>query len=289
MRRMTLAARRARIYLRRPPRPRWWRPAVYGASAAAALILVGGLGFWLGHSGVAVQAGTELVDRAVALSGRLGLAVREVYADGRVRTAPEELRAQLGIEIGEPILAVDPDATRARLEQLPWVEQASVERLLPNRIEVHLIERKPLALWQTAGRFALIDRGGAVIMPDIGEEFAEPAGSAEIPYGQLRVLVGDEAPRHAARLFALLSTEPELWSRVTAATWIGDRRWTLRLDNQIDVLLPEQGVLPAWHLLAQKARDDALLERAISVIDLRFLPARLRLRLDPLALQDGKA
>jgi cell division protein FtsQ len=289
---MTLAARRARIYLRRPPKPRWRQPAIYSASVALAVGLIGGLGFWLGHSGAAAEAGAALVDRSLALSARLGLAVREVYADGRVRTTPAELRAQLGIEIGQPILAVDPDATRARLEQLPWVEQASVERQLPDRIEVRLIERRPLALWQTDGRFALIDRGGDVIMPDIGQESVdmEPAGAdAEIRYGQLRVLVGEQAPRHAAQLFALLSTEPALWSRVAAATWVGDRRWTLRLDNQIDVLLPEQGVLRAWRLLAQKTRDDALLERAISVIDLRFLPNRLRLRLDPLALQDSKA
>jgi cell division protein FtsQ len=296
MRRMTLAARRARIYLRRPPKPRWWQPAIYGGGLALAMSLIGGLGFWLGNAGLAAHVTGTLTDRTLALSGHLGFAVREVYADGRVRTAPEALRAQLGISVGQPILAVDPVATRARLEQLPWVERASVERLLPDRIEVRLIERQPLALWQRADRFALIDRGGEVIAPDVaaldagqGPGAADPHADPAIRWGQLRVLVGDEAPRHAARLFALLSTEPELWARVAAATWVGDRRWTLRLDNRIDVLLPEQGMLSAWRFLAQKAREDALLERAISVVDLRFLPKRLRLRLDPEALQDTKA
>jgi cell division protein FtsQ len=280
MRRMTLAARRARVYLRRPPRPRWWQPAIYGGGLALALSLVSGLGFWLGSSGVAAHVGGTLLDRALALTGHLGFAVREVYAEGRVRTDPEALRAKLGIAVGQPILTVDPTATRARLEQLPWVEQASVERLLPDRIEVRLVERQPLALWQRADRFALVDRGGAIIAPD---------ADLSIRWGQLRVLVGEQAPRHAARLFALLSTEPELWARVAAATWVGDRRWTLRLDNRIDVLLPEQNMLQAWRFLAQKAREEALLERAISVVDLRFLPNRLRLRLDPEALQDTKA
>jgi cell division protein FtsQ len=297
MRRMTLAARRARIYLRRPPRPRWWQPAIFGGSLALALCVVGGLGFWLGNMGVAIYAGSALTDRALALSASLGFAVREVYADGRVRTDPEALRTQLGIAVGQPILAIDPTITRARLEQLPWVERASVERLLPDRVQVRLIERQPLALWQRSDRFALVDRGGEVIAPDItalegmgeGPGIADPDADPAIRWGQLRVLVGDEAPRHAARLFALLSTEPELWARVAAATWVGDRRWTLRLDNRIDVLMPEQGMLRAWRLLAQKAREDALLERAISVIDLRFLPSRLRLRLDPEALQDTKA
>lgn len=297
MRRMTLAARRARIYLRRPPQPRWWQPAIYGGGLALGVSLVGGLGFWLGSAGVAAHAGSALTDRALALTGRLGFAVREVYADGRVRTDPEALRTQLGIAVGQPILAIDPTITRLRLEQLPWVEQASVERLLPDRIQVRLVERQPLALWQRADRFALIDRGGEVIAPDIaaldgmgeGPGVADPEADLSIRWGQLRVLVGEQAPRHAARLFALLSTEPALWARVAAATWVGDRRWTLRLDNRIDVLLPEQNMLRAWRLLAEKAREDALLERAISVIDLRFLPNRLRLRLDTEALQDTKA
>jgi cell division protein FtsQ len=129
-------------------------------------------------------------------------------------------------------------------------------------------------LWQREGRFSLIDRAGQVI------EGATPA-----QWRQLRVLVGDGAPVHAARLFALLSTEPALSERVVAATWVGERRWSLHLDNRTDVLLPEDDPQGAWRLLAVKERQEALLERAVSVIDLRFLPGRIRLRLDPRGLE----
>jgi len=286
MRRMTLAARRARIYLRRPPKPRWWQPTIFAAGLVLGTGLLGGLGFWLGSSGAAAYAGTFIKHQALRLSGSMGFAVRDVYADGWVRTDKEALSRQLGVEIGQPILAVDPAAARERLEQLPWVESASVLRELPDRVEVHLIERQPLALWQRDGRFDLIDRRGMVITEDaMGQASKDPL----IRYGELRVLVGEQAPRHANRLFEILSTEPQLWAQVAAATWIGDRRWTLRLDNRIDVLLPERNVLSAWRFLARKVREEDLLERAISLIDLRFLPSRLRLRLDPEALQDAKA
>jgi len=284
MRRMTLATRRARIYLRRPPKPRWWQPAIFAASLVLGTSVLGALGFWLGTSGAAAHAGAAIMDQVLQLTGRAGFAVRDVYAAGRVRTDKEALRVQLGVEVGQPILALDPDAAKARLEQLPWVDRASVERLLPDRVEVRLIERQPLALWQRDGRFDLIDRGGSVI----AQEERAPGGM-DPGYGQLRVLVGEQAPRHAASLFALLSTEPALWARVAAATWVGERRWTLRLENRVDVLLPERNVLRAWRFLADKVREENLLERAISVIDLRFLPSRLRLRLDPLTLQESKA
>ena len=278
MRRMTLAARRARIYLRRPPRPRWWQPAIFGGSLALALCLVGGLGFWLGSAGVAVHAGSALTDHAPG-ADRPSRLRRARGLRRRPRAHRSGGAAQPARHRGRPAdpRRSIPTLTRARLEQLPWVERASVERMLPDRVQVRLIERQPLALWQRAGRFALIDRGGEVIAPDVaaldgmgeGPGVADPEADPAIRWGQLRVLVGDEAPRHAARLFALLSTEPELWARVAAATWVGERRWTLRLDNRIDVLLPEQDMLRAWRLLAAEGARG----RAARARDLGHRPA----------------
>jgi cell division protein FtsQ len=281
MRRVTLATRRARQFLRRPPQPRWLRPATYVGGALAGLLLGLGAGGWATSSGLLARAGDAVVSRALAVTVDAGLTLREVYVDGRVRTDPEELRQHLGIALGTPLLAIDTAGARARLEELSWVEQASVVRMLPNSLYIRLIERRPLALWQRDGRFSLVDRAGRVIEGVLDD--GVPAS-----WHHLRVLVGDGAPARAAGLFALLSTEPELSERVVAATWVGERRWSLHLDNRVDVLLPERNPQEAWRMLAAKEREQALLERAVAVIDLRFLPDRIRLRLDPRGL-DGQA
>ncbi len=283
MRRVSLAARRARQFFRRPPRPRWFRPALYAAGGALGLLLGGGFGIWATTSGLVAELEGALVRRLLAVTADVGFSVRQVYVDGRVRTGLEELRARLGVEIGDPILGVDTEAARARLEQLTWVDRASVVRMLPESLYIRLIERQPLALWQQGGQFAVIDRTGAVIEHGLDD--------ARLPaaYRNLRVLVGEDAPRHAEALFALLSTEPALSDRVVAATWVGDRRWDLHLDNQVDVMLPEQNPQTAWRLLAAKARDEALLDRAVRVVDLRLLPERIRLQLDPSVLVDHRA
>jgi cell division protein FtsQ len=282
MRRVSLAARRARQFFRRPPRPRWFRPALYAAGGALGLLLGGGLGVWTTTSGLVAAAEGALAKRVLAVTAEAGLTVRQVYVDGRVRTGLDELRARLGVKAGDPILGVDTEAARARLEQLRWVDHASVVRMLPESLFIRLIERQPLALWQQGGQFAVIDRTGAVI---------ERGLDANLPvaYRRLRVLVGADAPQHAEALFAMLSTEPALFERVVAATWVGDRRWDLHLDNQVDVMLPEEDPQTAWRLLAAKARDEALLERAIKVVDLRLLPNRMRLQLDPRVLVDHRA
>jgi cell division protein FtsQ len=254
------------------------RPAFCVGAGLLGLGLAFGLTSWVMAGGV-----RNVLDRAdqrlLAWSGQAGLVVRDVFVEGRRRTPPEELRSRLGIRVGMPLLAVDPAATKQRLEALAWVRQASVARMLPDAVHIRLLERQPLALWQRGGRFDLIDRAGAVI------ESVRNVRPEE--YRHLRVVVGDGAPQASAHLFALLSSEPALSSRVVAATRVGDRRWNLLLDNQVEVWLPEQDVIGAWHLLAEKVRDEGLLERAVTVIDLRLLPSRLRLRLDPAALEAG--
>jgi cell division protein FtsQ len=275
MRRVTLAARRASQYIRRPPRPRWHGPAMRAASVLLALAVGAAAALWATRSGALERLGTAMTGGALALTADAGLAVQDILVEGRVRTDSDALRAQLGVERGQPLLGVDPREARARLEQLPWVERASVARMLPGGLQIRLIERQPLALWQRAGQFVLIDRTGAVI-PATEREVRQVAKERD-----LRVLVGEEAPRRAAALFVLLSTEPELLARVTAASWVGERRWTLHLDNRIDVLLPEENVGAAWRLLGEQTRKDALLKRAVRVIDMRLLPERIRLKLAP--------
>jgi cell division protein FtsQ len=278
MRHVTLAARRAQQYLRRPPQPRWLPSPTRIAAALLGLSLAVALTSWVRGGGFD-DALSAVSQRLLAWSGQSGLAVRDVFVEGRRWTPPEALRSRLDIRVGMPLLAVDTGAVRDRLETLAWVERASVARLLPDAVQIRLLERQPLALWQRAGRFEVIDRAGGVIEGALRDHPEE--------YGHLRVLVGDGAPQEAASLFALLSTEPALSTRVVAATRVGERRWNVHFDHDVEVWLPERDVLGAWQVLADKARDEALLERAVTVIDLRFLPERLRLRLDPAALEDG--
>jgi cell division protein FtsQ len=121
---------------------------------------------------------------------------------------------------------------------------------------------------QNKGRYFLIDRDGQIVGDQIDD------------YANLPLTVGEGAPDHAGDLVALLDAEPGLKDRVKAATWIGDRRWNLMLDRTpdgIEVRLPEEDAIAAWHDLATLDQQQSLLERQVSVIDMR-LPDRLVLR-----------
>jgi cell division protein FtsQ len=211
------------------------------------------------------------------MTADLGLAVQEVPVVGRVETAATDMIAAIDVRRGTPMLAVDPEAVRQRLRKLSWIREARVERRFPGVIAVAIEERVPMALWQRGGKLVLVDREGAVILRSGLDRFRH-----------LVTLVGDDAPKGAPELLALLATEPQLERRVTAAIRVGERRWNLQMDNGIDVRLPETDIAQAWTQLAQLEREQKVLGRDVVTIDLR-LPDRFVIRVNPDQARRGRA
>lgn len=258
-----------------PPRrrwvpPRWWRPAWRAVSVGVAMGIGAGIPAWAWHAGVAQEAALHLSTAFIRHTAAAGLRIEDVLVEGREHTRVGELIAALQIERGDPILGFDLAAAKDRVEALPWVREAALERRLPNVINVRIIERKPIALWQNQGAFMLVDAAGTPIPDDPGE------------FAGLPLVVGDDAPQHAANLIGMLQREPQLMARVKAAVRVSARRWNLQIDSLehgISVRLPEDDPAGAWQKLAQLEREHRLLERSITAVDLRQ-PDRLVLRKD---------
>jgi cell division protein FtsQ len=250
------------------------RLALWGAPLALAGGLAGGA-VLSGATGVH-KSGQGIGGEFLALSGRLGLVVANIEVEGRSTTDVATVLDALGAHQGTPILAVDPSRAKEQLEALPWVRSASIERRLPGTLYVRLVERQPLAVWQHDGKQELIDRDGTVIPVTDLSRFAK-----------LPTVVGDDQARHAAaQLIDLLANEPDLAARVTAAVLVGERRWNVRIDNAIDVLLPEDDVSGAWARLAELERNNRLLQRDVRTVDLR-LPDRLVVKVSDAATKDA--
>jgi cell division protein FtsQ len=252
------------------PRPRrlrrWSRRTIIAAAAGVFVLATAGTFWWLLRSGIIGEAMSAAGHDLLTWTARCGLAVDDVQVEGRDRASREAILIALAATRGAPILAIDPVLAKRRLETIPWVRSASVERRLPDALYVRLVERQPLAFWQRDGKLVPIDRDGMAVPNDQTEGF-----------GNLLVLVGPDAPKAGAALLDMLATEPELAPHVAAAVRVGGRRWTLRLDSGIDVALPEDDAVAAWHRLAALERSDGILERDIEMVDLR-LPDRLVVR-----------
>lgn len=242
------------------------RPALWTVIVAA--LAVGGFGLVR-----SVQPGSTVAGWREKVGGTVGLTVQDVVVEGRDKTPEPMLRAALGVGRGDKLLGFSPEAARARVEQLPWVQSATVERRLPGTIVVILQERRPYAVWQSAGKFVLIDRKGQVVAEQ--DPVKDPTAFATLP-----LVVGPGAPEAAAALLETLAQYPQLRSRVVAAVRVGERRWNLRLANGADVLLPEMQEGPAMARLMELHASQQLLDRPLQTVDMR-LPDRLVVRPAP--------
>jgi cell division protein FtsQ len=263
---------RTRAVRARPPRrigsPVLWRRLRARAAALAALAILGG-GIWAWRSGFAAQALATATGTVATATTFAGLALQDVELVGREHVPAATVLAATGLHRGDPILFVDLDALRARVEAIGWIAGATIERRLPGTIRIEIVERRPFARWQVDGKTMLIDRSGAVLERDDPEQ-----------YRDLLRVVGPGAAKAAAALFSMLATEPALGARVVNAIRVRDRRWDLEFDNGVIARLPENNMQEAWKRLAAMDREQKVLARDVAALDLR-LADRVVVRMTP--------
>jgi cell division protein FtsQ len=86
----------------------------------------------------------------------------------------EAVLQQFARDRGRSILRIPLDARRSAVEELPWVESASVQRVLPNHVRVELIERTPIAFLRNGTELALVDAHGVILDRPHGENLQFP-------------------------------------------------------------------------------------------------------------------
>lgn len=235
------------------------------------------LGAWLVLSGTVHRAIQGAQDYFIQVSVNQGLVVRNVLVQGRENTDPDVLRALVNIDEGAPILTFNPHEVRELIERISWVREAHVERRFPDTVYIGLIERQPLALWQNKGKIRLIDGDGVVLADRNLDRFSD-----------LLIIVGEDAPARTPELTAMIAAEPLLQGRIEAAVRVGGRRWDLRTKDGIAVNLPERDMGLALRRLAQAQEADGLLDKDLSLIDLRNAD-RIIVRTKPGAVSEYKA
>jgi cell division protein FtsQ len=167
------------------------------------------------------------LEHAVELAG---FGLQQVSVSGHRFTADIDIYGALDLDSARTLLSFDAGAARARIEQLPWIERVSIERVVPDRIEVRVAERVPFAVWRSGERNWLIDRSGRRLQ-------AVPADLMP----QLLHVSGARAPEEAAALSAVLVDFPQIRGRLDVAERISERRWTLHLAGGTSVDLPAAG------------------------------------------------
>lgn len=186
-----------------------------------------------------------------------GLGVDEIAITGQFLTHEDLIVDKLGLDAKTSILEFDAAAARDRLLELPAIAEASVRKIYPNHIEVALVEKQPVARWRQDGVTSVIDSAGMAI------------GVAHEADDKLPLIIGKGAGDDATIILRALALYPDISTGIVALSRLADRRWDMIYKSGLRVRLPESGVAQALKSLNTYQVQDRILERDLSVVDMR--------------------
>jgi cell division protein FtsQ len=241
--------------------------------AATAVVVIGALAYGVvkgDHVPIMIEALKDARDQAAKAAG---FGIVSLALSGEQHMSREEVLTIAGVTGRRSLLFLDVEETRERLKTNPWIADATVLKLYPGELQIHIKEREAFALWQKDGRVSVIAADGIVLEPYVSPRLL-----------RLPLIVGPGADTRAHDFLGLLDRYPDIRQQLRASILVGQRRWNLRLKNGLDVRLPETGVASALDRLVALDRDTKLLSRDIVAVDLR-LPDRVTVRLSEAAAQ----
>lgn len=236
------------------------RMAPRGAGTLAVFVFVlSSVAFGVVRGGHADAVGAQLAEIRDAAANAIGFDIASIALTGETHLTREDILNIAGISGRASLLFLDAEGARARLKANPWIADATIRKLFPDRLHIAVTERRAFALWQKEGRVRVIARDGVTVEPFVSPHVAH-----------LPLVVGTGANAKAAEFLTVMSRYPELRDQVHAYVLVADRRWNLRLKNGIDIRLPEAEPADAIAALLALDKDKNLLSRDILAIDLRI-------------------
>jgi cell division protein FtsQ len=188
----------------------------------------------------------------------LGWRVAAVRLKGATPAAQGEIFAAAAVRPGQSLTDLDLAAVRARVESVGWVDHAQVVRLLPNTLEISVVQRPLMAIWQHGGRSVVVASNGAVV------NVVDPARFPALP-----LIVGEGANTAAAELLPNLAGRPALMAKLYALVRVDGRRWNLALKDGGVVMLPAEDEAGALRRLDDLNAKGRILGLGLERIDLR--------------------
>ena len=207
----------------------WWRPVTKAGRIVLALGVLMVVSCFVG----AYLSVAHFLER----DARFRIAgTGNIQASGLTQVSRADLLPVFGEDVGKNIFFIHLGERRKQLEQIPWVERATVMRLLPDQIRVNIVERTPVAFVRQGQHIGLVDADGVLL--------AMPAARMTEHHYSFPVVTGidarDPQPSRRARMAVYQRLIGDLDS---TGQHLSEQISEIDLTDPEDarVLMPEQG------------------------------------------------
>ncbi|SEM53345.1 cell division protein FtsQ [Loktanella fryxellensis] len=233
------------------------RTGVYVGGPVLGVVLIAAL--WLAHDGNRAMVTGQIERLTQAVQDRPEFRVTHLAVTGADEDLAGVVTDLIPVKFPVSSFTLDLAAMRAKVAELPAVEDVYVRVGDGGALEVGITPRQPVALWRTSDGLQLIDGAGV-----FSGAVATRAERRDLP-----LIAGEGAEDHLEEALALFRTAAPIAERVRGLVRIGERRWDMVLDRDQRILLPTYQPAVALNRVIGLEQSAELLARDVMLVDMR--------------------
>ena len=201
----------------------------------------------------------KIIDKTNTLLVNYGFHLQNIYITGNKNLQKVDILNIINDKKYKTIFDFNLIKIHNKLLLNEWIETVKIERILPSSIKIQIIEKKPLAIWQTKLGNKLITEDGSIISNANVTAFKD----------SLPIIIGEGANKNAFIILQILRKNPDLYNNVWSISYINKRRWNVHLKQGLIVLLPRKKIHTAWTKIDFLQRKYKILDIGLTEIDIR--------------------
>ncbi len=188
-----------------------------------------------------------------------GFKIENILITGTRNLSNNYIQDIIEIYKDKSIFNIDLSSIYNKIIQNSWVEEVSVERVLPNIIKIKILENQPIAIWQNKKNNKLITANGDIIFDGNVNDFKN-----DFP-----IIKGNKSKENISSILEILETNQNFYENIWSLTFINERRWDLHFNQGLVVRLPSRNIKKAWEKIIKLQKNYNILNLKLTEIDLR--------------------
>ncbi len=188
-----------------------------------------------------------------------GFKIENVLITGTLNLSDTYIKNIIEKYNDESIFNIDLSSIYNKIKENSWVKEVTIERVLPNKIKIKIIENRPIAIWQNTKDNKLVAANGQIILDGNVNDFKN----------NFPIIKGKKSVENIFSILKILETNQNFSKNIWSLTFINERRWDLHFNQGLVVRLPSKDIKKAWQKIIKLHKNYNVLNLRLTEIDLR--------------------
>ncbi|MDR3031310.1 MAG: cell division protein FtsQ/DivIB [Holosporales bacterium] len=196
----------------------------------------------------------NILDSSLKFSG---LVLNSINISGANSKVENLIKDKLKFEKGDNIFKLSMSEIYQRIKEIGWIKEVVIKKFLPNTLDIKIVQKTPVAIFQHNSTFTIIDEKGNYI-----EDITPTATN-------LPIVAGEDANINVGSILESIAKYEIVKTKLNSLAFIRKRRWDIFICGGIQIKLPDNNIDDALSILSIILKQNNFNKKTIKSIDIR--------------------